>query len=182
MENSENKQVPVLFEFRWVAKTALIIAAGATVVLLLAIYWITDDTGNSYADIIVRHSLTLQNLTPTVVVFGLVLVVTASITTWLIALYSSFRIAGPLYRFSQNLSQIIDNAFAIPLPIRKTDLLQNEWREFDRSQARLRQHYTDLHQELKTCEQIIQPQADINIDAVEQALLGLQEVEHRVQL
>jgi len=177
MKDIKNNQPPGFFQLKWIAKLALIIGVAATVSLVLAIYWVTDDKGANYTEIIISHSLTRQHLAPTLLVFGLALILVVAITTWFIVLYSSFRIAGPLFRFSQNLLSIIDNAFATPLSIRKSDLLQREWRHFETSQARLRQHYADLHDALQACDQ-----AGNDVVALNQAIAQLEEVEHRVQL
>lgn len=173
---------PVLFHAKWVAKVALSVGAIAWVGLLLAIFLVTDDKGTDYAHIIANHSLTMQALGPAILVFGLLMVVIASISTWFIALYSSFRIAGPLFRFSQNLKCIIADAFAVPMAIRHTDVLQREWSEFDASQAKLREHYASLREALDQCEQTLHADARLDTVSLRQALVRLQEVERRVQL
>ena len=173
---------PVMFHAKWVAKIALSVAAVAWIGLLLAIFLVTDENGTDYAHIISSNSLTRQSLGPAILVFGLVMVVVASISTWLIALYSSFRIAGPLFRFSQNLKVIIENPFAVPMAIRNTDMFQREWHKFDASQARLREHYGYLRENLDQCEQSLRDGVEPDTVALQQALSGLQEVERRVQL
>lgn len=173
---------PVLFHFKWVAKVALSVGTVAWAGLMLAIFLITDDKGTGYAQIISAYSLTRQNLGSAILVFGLLMAVIASITTWFIALYSSFRIAGPLFRFSQNLKSIIDSAFVVPVPIRRTDMLQREWNKFDASQARLREHYMALGEALDQCQQALRAGAESDRASLRQALAGLQEVERRVHL
>lgn len=173
---------PVLFNVKWVAKIALTVGAIAWIVLLLLIFLVKDDKGSDYAQIIYNHSLTRQALGPSILVFGLVMVVIASIFTWFIALYSSFRIAGPLFRFSQNLKCIIEDAFAVPMSIRQTDMLQREWNEFDASQAKLREHYGSLRAALDQCEQTLRADARLDTVSLRQALVRLQEIERRVQL
>ncbi len=172
---------PVLFHLKWVAKIALSVGTIAWAGLLLAIFLVTDDKGTDYANVILTHGLTRQNLGPAILVFGLLMVVIASITTWFIALYSSFRIAGPLFRFSQNLKNIIGNAFAVPMAIRQTDMLQREWNEFDISQTKLREHYACLRDALEQCEQTLRA-AEPDPDSLRQALERLREIERRVQL
>lgn len=173
---------PVFFHLRWVAKVALIVGITASIGLLLAIYFTTNDEGADYAHVIANRSLTQKNLGDTLLVFGLALVLVSAITTWFISLYSSFRIAGPLFRFCQNLKDIIDDAFSIPLAIRKSDLLQREWAQFDASQARLRDHYANLSQALAACEQALQSGAEPGNANQQMALARLQEVERLVQL
>lgn len=171
-----------MFHAKWVAKIALSVAAVAWIGLLLAIFLITDENGADYAHIISSHSLTRQSLGPAILVFGLAMVIVASISTWLIALYSSFRIAGPLYRFSQNLKSIIENAFAVPMAIRNTDMFQSEWHNFDASQTKLREHYGSLREKLDQCEQSLRDGSEPHTVSLQQALSRLKEVERRVQL
>ena len=181
MHRVQNESL-LLFHAKWVAKIALGVGAVAWIGLLLAIFLVTDENGTDYAHIISSYSLTRQALGPAIFVFGLVMVIIASIATWIIALYSSFRIAGPLFRFSQNLKSIIEDAFAVPMAIRQTDILQREWSEFDTSQEKLREHYTSLREALDQCEQILREDTRPDADSLRQALVRLQEIERRAQL
>jgi hypothetical protein len=181
MPPAENEP-PVLFHVKWVAKIALGVAAAAWAALLLAIFLATDDNGTDYAHLILTHSLTRQSLGPAILAFGLLMVGIAAVATWFVTLYSSFRIAGPLFRFSQNLKSIIDDALAVPMAIRRTDMLQNEWSRFDSSQARLREHYGALREAIDKCALVAQSGAETDPAAAAQALSRLQEVERRVQL
>jgi hypothetical protein len=181
MQSGQNEP-PVLFHVKWVAKIALTVGAVAWVVLLLLIFLVKDDQGTNYAQIIYNHSLTRQALGPSILIFGLVMVAIASIATWFIALYSSFRIAGPLFRFSRNLKRIIEDALAVPMAIRQTDMLQREWNEFDASQAKLREHYGALRDALDQCEQALHADSTLDTVSLHQALVRLREIERRVQL
>ncbi|MDO8787238.1 MAG: hypothetical protein Q7J42_04105 [Sulfuritalea sp.] len=173
---------PVLFHVKWVARIALSVGVVAVVGAPLAIFLATNENGGGYARIVVSHSLTQQSLGPLMLIFGLLLVVVAAIATWSIALYSSFRIAGPLFRFSQNLRDVIENPFAVPMAIRQTDMLQREWTDFDASQARLREHYASLRQALDHCRRTAPGSADADTAGSAPALARLQDVERRVQL
>jgi len=169
-----------LFHAKWVAKMALLVALVAAAGLLAAIFWVTTDEGVSYGSVVLSRSLTQQKLLPVMVVFGLLLVCVAALCTWLIALYSSHRIAGPLFRFAKNIKLISQDSFAAPLAIRKTDLLQRQWLEFDAAQKRLREHYGDLRDALDACRQGLAahgPGAELS-----EALARLQEVERSGQV
>lgn len=169
-----------LFYAKWVAKMALLVALASAGGLLAAIFWATTDEGASYASVVMSHSLTQQKLAPVMVVFGLLSVCVAALLTWLIALYSSHRIAGPLFRFSQNVKVISQEPFATPLAIRKTDLLQQDWQQFDAAQKRLRAHYGDLRDVLTDCQHSLA--ASDQGAGLAGSIGRLQEVERRVQL
>ena len=172
----------VLFHVKWVAQIALSVGLIATVGLLLAIFLATDEKGSGYAGIIANNSLTQQSLGPLMLIFGLLMVVVAAFATWSFALYSSFRIAGPLFRFSQNLKNILEDAFAVPTAIRQTDMLQREWAEFDASQARLREHYASMREALDQCQPALPGSAEADMGCSGQALDRLREIESRVRL
>jgi hypothetical protein len=173
---------PIFVHLKWVAKIALTVATIVWIGLLLVIFLVTDDNGTDYAHIIAEHCLTSHNMGSALLVFGLLMVVIAAITTWVIALYSSFRIAGPLFRFSQNLKSIVEDAFALPVAIRQTDILQREWNEFDTSTAKLREHYRALREAFDQCKQTLRTDAEIDPTRLRQALVRLHEIERRVQL
>jgi hypothetical protein len=181
MPASHNER-PVFLHARWIAKVALAVATLALSGLLLSLFWVIDDRGGSYASTIFSHNLTRQSLAPTILVFGLVMTVVASVVTWFFALYSSFRVAGPLFRFSQNLKSIIGNAFAVPIAIRQTDMLQREWLEFETSQSQLREHYRGLRDGLDRFDQSLQSPNGFDSPASQAAWAALQEVERRAQL
>ena len=169
-----------LFYAKWVAKIALLVALASAAGLLVAIFWVTTDEGVSYGSVVFSRSLTQQKLGPVMVVFGLLSVCVAALFTWLIVLYSSHRIAGPLFRFSQNIKAISQDPFAAPLAIRKTDLLQREWQHFDAAQKRLRDHYGELRDALTSCQQSLAVSGDG--PKLTEAITRLQEVERRVQI
>ncbi len=173
---------PVMFHLKSVAKIALSVGLIASVALLAVIFLVTDENGADYARNISSRSVTKESLGAAMFVFGLSIVALASVSTWLITLYSSFRIAGPLFRFSQNLRSIIEDAFALPVAIRRTDMLQQQWNEFDASQERLREHYRSLSEALEQCVQTLEKNADADNGELGQKLAHLLEVERRVQL
>ena len=175
-------ELPILFHLKWMAKIALGVAALAGIGLLLALFLITDGKGTEYGRIIFADNLTRQNLGPVLLVFGLAMVLIASMVTWLISLYSSFRIAGPLFRFSQNLKNAIEHPAAMPLAIRQTDMLQREWQEFEASLVRLGEHYRRLREALEQARQTLPADSGPDLVALRQAVARLRERERLVQL
>lgn len=180
--NSERGEAPVLFHLKMVAKIALSVSAVACAGLLSVLFLLTDQRGDSYDQIIRVHSLASQNLGTALLVFGLALLAFAGIVTWLIALYSSFRIAGPLYRLAQNLELEIEQGPAVPVAIRRGDQLQREWKEFEASMAALHSHFGDLRQALARTEQTLQAGAESDPVALRQAVARLRDIERRAKL
>jgi len=165
-----------------VAKIGLSVSALACVGLLSVLFLLTDQRGTSYGHIVGVHSLASQNLGTALLVFGLAMLAFAGITTWVIALYSSFRIAGPLYRFAQNLEMEIEQGPAVPVAIRRRDQMQREWKVFEASMAVLHGHFSDLRQALAQTGQPSQVCADFDPVSLRQTVARLQDIERRVTL
>jgi hypothetical protein len=115
--------------------------------------------------------------------FGLAMASFAGITTWLFALCASFRIAGPLYRISRDLEQLIEQGAIAPAPIRATDSLQREWKAFEASVAALRTQHEDLRQVLGEVEHALRTDtATKDRASVIAAIARLKQTEQRVRL
>lgn len=181
-DHKNNAPLPILFHLRWVAKIALSVGILAVIGLFLALFTITDGKGTEYGRIILADSLTHDNLGPAIMVFGLTMTIVASLITWLVSLYGSFRIAGPLFRFSQNMKNAIEHPSTKPVPIRQADMLQHEWQEFESSLSRLDRHYRDFGKALTEARQVLPTDDEIDLGALRGAVTRLAEIEHRVQL
>ena len=130
---------------RLVAKISLSVSAASCIILLITLTFITNDAGESYGAIVYSHTLTYQQLKPAMLIAALALITISGFVTWFIALYSSFRIAGPLYRFTQNFKLAIANASSMEiLPIRKGDALQDQSIAVKQAITGLRDHYADV--------------------------------------
>ena len=148
-----------LFHLKLVARIALSVSGAAAFCLLLAIGLATGDTGATYGEIIASYSLTSRHLGPLLLVSGLAIAAIAGFVTWLIALYASFRIAGPLFRIARNLEMAIERGPVTPVPIRRTDLLQREWAEISATMATVGSHYGELREALKEAERALDADA-----------------------
>lgn len=134
-----NKPV-IMFHLKLVAKVAL--AAGGTAVtgLVVALTFLTNPTGEAYHDMIRSSSITRESIGPLMLLAGLTLVAVVGVLTWLIALYSSFRIAGPLYRFSRNFKLAIADRSADLIALRTGDALRRQERNIRHAIDTLRAH------------------------------------------
>jgi hypothetical protein len=139
----------IFFHLKLVAKISLGVGAVAVLSLLLSLALISGQDTESYAAIIRSNSITRANLGPTMLVIGLMLVAVAGVITWMIALYSSFRIAGPLYRFSRNLKLASTSDSADLIELRKGDRLREQAGHIKHAVSTLREHYAAVEQAAK---------------------------------
>jgi len=124
---TDNEKGERLKQFAWIA---LLIALLSAFVLGGLIYFLSGDTGSSYTDMIKAQQLSRAQLLPALWVAGLFLFSLVALITGFIALYSSFRVAGPLYRFARNLS--LSEKHSI-VGIREGDCLQDVSRQLQDS-------------------------------------------------
>lgn len=111
---------------------------------LLAVVWIAGGAGGEYLEQIQNLAWARKNLPFIMLSGGLLLVFGTGLTTWVIVLYSTFRVAGPLYRFSQNLDQGVSQGEVPQVPIRQKDQLQAESQLLQGTVSTLYGHYADL--------------------------------------
>lgn len=138
----------ILFHLRWVAKIALSAGALATSGLAIVLFALTDKTGASYGELIKSHSIAQDNLGQALLIGGFFLVAFTCVITWLISLYSSFLIAGPLFRLSRNIEASLVHGPIKPLPIRDSDQLHREAALLEDSMGVLTRHYQELRDEI----------------------------------
>lgn len=169
-------------DFKLIAKIALSVAGASFVGLLIVLLVISDGYSDGYGQIINSVGLLKEALIPSMLVFGLSIVAFAGITTWLFALYASFRIAGPLFRIASDIELQIERGAVKPSPIRATDKLQREWRGFDDSATALRRHKEDLTMAVNKVEQAIgDTTSSEHDDLLKVAVSQLCELSHRVK-
>lgn len=138
----------ILFHLRWVAKIALSVGAVAVMGMVAMLFVLTDSSGTSYGDLIKSRSVTVQLLGPALLIGHCFLLAFTAAVTWLIALYSSFRVAGPLFRMTRNLDVSISQGPTKPVPIRASDQLHEESALLKDSLEALASHYEALGAEV----------------------------------
>lgn len=170
-------------DYQLVAKVGLSVGVSGFVGVLFVLWVIGDRTVNGYGEIIGAVGTVKQALAPAIWLFGLVMVSIAGLTTWLFALYASFRVAGPLFRIARDIEEQIKRSGAKPIPIRTTDKLQAEWGSFEAGVAGLRAHREQMRHALNTLQQWAEdPHASTDFALGQSSLAQLSEVDQRVTL
>jgi len=137
-------------QFAWIA---LLTGLAAAVVLGSLIHFLSTEGGTNYSEIIRAHWLAQSHLAPALWIAGLFLLSLVALITGLIAIYSSFRIAGPLYRFARNLS--VSEKHSI-IGIRQDDCLQDVSRQLQDSIRSLDVHKQTILEQIKKAEACLQ--------------------------
>ena len=182
MDLQSTQHVPL--DVRLVAKIGISVAFASFLCLLALLYFIGDGKGNSYGEIIGQVGVVKESLMPAMLIFGLTMVTFAGVTTWLLALVASFRIAGPLFRIARNIEQQIAQGTVKPMPIRTTDRLQEVWHAFEGSVTQLRDQQQALRSAMHGVEQVLTSHGGSRLDPslMMPLVAQLKKVEQRVKL
>ncbi|MGE5622687.1 MAG: hypothetical protein ACM3WS_06000 [Bacillota bacterium] len=151
----------------------------AVLCLLVALSVLAGPAGESYESIIRSSSVTRAQMGPVMLIAGLILVALTGVLTWMIALYSSFRIAGPLYRFTQNFKLAMESDSAGLINLRAGDSLRAQERHIGQAVEALRAHHAALDQLARqACSALDQGDAG----AYAQAVNRLQALDEKVRI
>lgn len=93
---------------------------------LIIVFFTVASPSESYQQNIKSLSISQQNLPWVMLTTGLILLLITAIITWMVSLYSSFRITGPLFRFSRNIEEWVVSGKPKAIPVRTEDSLQEE--------------------------------------------------------
>lgn len=137
-----------------VAKISLYIGLfSALGILLMALY--VDTPNQDYLLSISSLVATSERLDLLMLLTGCCLVGACAAVTWSISVYNSLNVAGPLFRFSQNLQFDQDGNPVKLIKIRGTDYLQNEYQLLSDSMQHLYGHYEQIEDQLVSLREAI---------------------------
>lgn len=153
--NAEARQLDQGFYFSIVLKISLLISLTAIVSMFVLLLSLVGERGSSYVEIISQFYLTYDRLPLAMFIVGVTLALLTAFTVWFVSLYSSFRVAGPIFRFTKNLEAIVASDGASLTPIRKSDFLQAESVTLRTAVENMRIHYRAMERELQEMEAIL---------------------------
>lgn len=136
-----------------VTRISLSICLMTAIILLIMLSVVLVNVDGSYTDFIQSRAITQNNMQLAIMIAGLVLVTVTALLSWLISLYSSFRIAGPLYRFTHNLAHYANTEKMIP--IRTDDQLQALSKKIINAAQKVGRHKQALLNQIETCQQTL---------------------------
>jgi len=157
----------------WIKLIAIWISLMAVFGLIMFFILVPNHTLN-YAEQVRSLHISQQQLPRLMFAVGLLLAAGTGLTTWIIAVYSSFRLAGPLYRMSENLKTAIATSEVDHVPLRHGDLLQDDALLLQDVSAHLVHHYQSLNELVTQAQAAVVQQDDEAILAAIHALNGLQ--------
>lgn len=134
----------IIARLHLVAKLSLWTGLSSSLAFAVVLFYLGRDQGSDYASVFHSLIMTRHQLKPVLFSSGTILLATTGLVTWLIAIYSTFRVAGPLYQFTQTLKkQIEDGPHAVPGIIATNDL-QSERLRLAGAANRLQYHYDSI--------------------------------------
>ncbi|OWW21773.1 hypothetical protein [Noviherbaspirillum denitrificans] len=169
----------IFFHLKLVAKISLGVGTVAVLSLLISLLLISGPIEETYSAIVRTNSMTQANLGKVMLAIGLMLVAIAGVITWLITLYSSFRIVGPLYRFTQNLKLAGTSDSSPLIELRKGDALGEQSANIKQAVVTLRDHYAVVEQ---VSAEALQAFENNDAEAYKDAVTRLKALDEKVRL
>ncbi|VAW63459.1 hypothetical protein MNBD_GAMMA09-826 [hydrothermal vent metagenome] len=161
-----------------VAKVSFSICVVTFSVLMVAVSTVLVDHSGSYGDFIQSQVISRNNLFYVMVISGLFLIFVGAFISWLVSLYGSFRIVGPLYRFESNITQCIESGSMLML--RSDDDLQVLSEKIINSARQLENHKHEMLQKIDEFQQIAKlPDEVENREKLTEILKKLRQIESR---
>jgi len=130
-------------QLRLVGRISLCLACVA-VAGLVAVGVLAGLPSDEYGETVRAMTTTKRQLPWVMTVGGLLVVLATALTTWMITLYSSFRLAGSLYRLSLDLQIGIDTGRVPPIRVRRSDFAQAEAQQMEQTVGTLYEYYAQL--------------------------------------
>jgi hypothetical protein len=148
--DAEHRPDPTLSiqnRLRLTARVAVGVSLLGSIVLLVTLFLLLRDQPDSnYYQIIQSLTRSQEHLALAMLIAGTLTVLLAGLFTWSITLYSSHRVAGPLYRFSRNLELEIEQGPVATTNLRKDDGFQDLSKKLAQAAEGLSQYYDDQRQ------------------------------------
>ncbi len=137
--------------FKIISRITLATMLAAGLVLLVAVLLFEDEQGLDYLSLVQSYTVTEKNLDAMLIMAGLFLLFCVGTASWVLTLYASFRIAGPLFRMARNL-ELASSRRDLP-GIRKRDCLQDVSQQLQTAVNMLHDHYACIGTQLDHLEQ-----------------------------
>ncbi len=165
--------------FKMISRIALATTLAAGAVLVAAVLLLEDGQGMDYFSLVQSYTVTQKNLDAMLIIAGLFLLFCVGAASWVLTLYASFRIAGPLFRMARNL-ELASSRRDLP-GIRKKDCLQKVSQQLQGAVNRLHDHYACMGSQLDHLEQELRKEPK-DEHAIKSYMNALQDNAHRIRL
>ena len=169
-----------LLHLKLVSKLALYTGIGAIGLLIVMVGFIAAEAEGDYFQIIQTHSITRQHIAPAMMLTTLLLLAVVGLCAGLVGLFSSFRVAGPLYRFRH-----IFREARQPVPtyrLRHKDSLQKVSHDLQESVEHLHAHYQKIRCEVEALQKTLNENNNGTAAQYQQTVQQLKQLEAELQL
>lgn len=175
-------QAVVALRLRQAGYLSLVLAGIALIGFVLVVGYLGQTAGADYRTVIASYTLTQQNLGTALLLVGLVMTAVVGVLTWLITLYSTFRVAGPLFRFARNLEQLIAAGPGGLIPIREEDALQEDWGLLRDNAEALAEHYRAMREAVQRARRVLDDSGPERAARLQAALAEIQRLDSSARL
>jgi len=132
------------YQTRFILKFCLLVLVGAVISTTLLYVFAQGSLTSTYANSRLTVRTTSTAILPSVIYTNLITLGLISLATIMVVLYVSHKIAGPLYRFEKELSDIAEGDLTKVIYLRKNDEVTDMAESLNRMTASLRERLQEL--------------------------------------
>ena len=132
------------FQFRFILKFCLILLAGVAISTGLLFFFSQDTLTSSFSHsrLIIRS--TAEAMLPAIITTNLISLALIIVTTIIVTLYISHKIAGPIFRLEKELRRIGQGDLTTTVALRDNDQMEAFARQVNAMTAELNQRVTEI--------------------------------------
>ncbi|MFA5275583.1 MAG: methyl-accepting chemotaxis protein [Candidatus Omnitrophota bacterium] len=154
MENDMRKRrkiriVKMEFQRAFILKFCAVIVLSALIILVIVYLLSLSSTTTVFENSRLMIKSTADFVLPLLILSSLVSIVAAGTVTFIITLFISHRIAGPIYRLEKDIEEANNGNLAVNIQVRKKDELQNLAKSLNRMIKFFRGALAELNEELE---------------------------------
>jgi hypothetical protein len=165
-----------------IGRVALCISlVSALLLVLLLSYMIAVHEGSDYLSSFQSLSYIREMLFPLAAASGLLIVGFCGIVTWLVGVYSRYRVSGPLFRFTTSIEMDLGHEAPPLVRLRSRGALQREAELLELAVQAVNTHYLKLADILKQMEDNLANQMPADHEVMQELLDRYRKEHQRVQ-
>lgn len=165
------------YQARFIFKFCLLVLVGGLISTGLLYAMSRGTLTSSFENSRLTVESTSVAILPAVVYTNLVTLVLITVATILVALYVSHKIAGPLFRFEKDLSEIAQGDLTKVIRLRRKDEVKDMAETLNRMTASLRERVKEVQDRLDEAAELAE--AEGASDALKEKLLEVKSTAHR---
>lgn len=164
------------FQFRFILKFCILVSLGTLFSTGLFLYFSQASLTSSFHDSRLVIETTALAVLPAVIYTNVISLILITVGTVVVTLFISHKIAGPLYRFEQELKGIAEGDLTTKIRLREKDQISDVAESLNRTVSALREKVLSVKSDVERLLELPPEQ-----DKPETVVEGLKQLHHKIE-